>query len=94
MHHQNRTPSPSSSNPHSPTATSHGGAFNLDVASEYCKQQRGYISFGDVEGLGRPFGEEEEERLERERIEAQERKKKWWPASWLETGSKTPAQED
>ncbi|CAG7854914.1 SubName: Full=Uncharacterized protein {ECO:0000313/EMBL:CCA70320.1} [Serendipita indica DSM 11827] len=99
--HQNRTPSPSSSTSHptSPSPT-HSGTFNLDVASEYCKQQRGYVSFGDVEGLGRPAGEEEDERAERERIDAEMRRRKWWP-SWLETldagarsRPKTPAPED
>jgi len=69
-------------------------AFNLQSATEYCRQQQGYVSFGEIEGLGWPAGEEEEERLERQRLDIEmKRKKGWW--SWLEDGilprPKTPA---
>ncbi|KAG8819398.1 hypothetical protein FRC17_010466 [Serendipita sp. 399] len=53
--------------------------FNLESASQYCRQQVGYVSFGDIEGLGRPAAEEEEERLERLRLtrEGEGGKGKW-----------------
>lgn len=72
-----------------------GTPFNLESASEYCRQQQGYVSFGEIEGLGWPAGEEEDERLERQRLEIEmKRKKGWW--GWLEDGltlsrPKTPA---
>ncbi|PVG02338.1 hypothetical protein CPB86DRAFT_573608 [Serendipita vermifera] len=71
-------------------------SFNIESASEFCRQQQGYVSFGDIQGLGRPAGEEEEERLERERLEMEMRRKKgWW--SWIEDGlisrPKTPGHE-
>lgn len=69
-------------------------AFNLQSATEYCRQQQGYVSFGEIEGLGWPAGEEEEERLERQRLEIEMRRKRgWW--NWIEEGilarPKTPA---
>jgi hypothetical protein len=63
---------------------SHSGvAFDVRSATEFCRQQQGYVSFGDIQGLGRPFEDEEEERLERERLEAEQRKKRgFW--GWIE----------
>lgn len=46
------------------------------------------MSFAEIEGLGRPAGEDEDERKERERLEAEYRRKKAWfgLGGWLEDG--------
>jgi len=70
--------------------------FNLQLANEYCRQQSGYVSFGEVEGLGWPAGEEEDERLERQKLEIESKRKNRWLA-WFEDAGlslsrpKTPA---
>jgi hypothetical protein len=49
------------------------------------------VSFAEIEGLGRPAGEDEDERKERERLEAEYRRKKgWFGWGWLEDGILKP----
>ncbi|CAG8677584.1 16101_t:CDS:2, partial [Acaulospora colombiana] len=79
LYEESSSPSPTSyssgcNSSHPPGTPS--SSFNIESASEFCRQQQGYVSFGDIQGLGRPAGEEEEERLERERIELEMRRKK------------------
>ncbi|KAG8815529.1 hypothetical protein FRC19_000976, partial [Serendipita sp. 401] len=68
-----------------PPLSGASSTFDLESASEYCRQHVGYVSFGDIEGLGRPAAEEEEERVERLRLmrEGEEGKRKKWLWSWL-----------
>ncbi|KAG8841090.1 hypothetical protein FRB91_005383, partial [Serendipita sp. 411] len=68
-----------------PPMSGASSTFDLESASEYCRQHVGYVSFGDIEGLGRPAAEEEEERVERLRLmrEGEEGKRKKWLWSWL-----------
>jgi hypothetical protein len=69
-------------------------SFNIKVANEVCRSIQGYVSFFEVEGLGRPLAEVEEERLERERLEKEQRAKRSWLA-WFSNGvfraSSTPS---
>jgi hypothetical protein len=69
-------------------------SFNIKVANEVCRSIQGYVSFFEVEGLGRPPAEVEEERLERERLEKERRAKRSWLA-WFSSGvfrtSSTPS---
>lgn len=82
-----------------PCTPSPSAVFDLQSANAFCRQQQGYISFGDIQGLGRPSEFEEDERLERERLEQEQRKKRgFWgwveeatQASGLVSRPKTPA---
>jgi hypothetical protein len=55
-------------------------SFDIKVANEVCRGIQGYVSFFEVEGLGRPLAEVEEERLERERLEKEQQTKRTWLA--------------
>jgi hypothetical protein len=52
-----------------PSEAKKAKAFNVRHASQVCKQKDGYVSFGEVEGLGTPPGEDEDDE--------EEKTKKW-----------------